>query len=165
MNPKVEDVIKRIERFLVFRPRTEKEVRFKLKGLKFTTAIIDETLNFLVSNGYINDTAFGYDWAGSRIRSRKIGKNKLKNELKMKGIPDEVIEDILLQTYTENDETELAIEFIDRKFRNGYNRDDFQRIKAMLSRNGYSFLIIDQVIKRLETRLNGEEHYGDENGS
>jgi len=82
MKPKVEEVIKRIERFLMFRPRTEKEVRFKLKGLKFSPAIIDETLNFLISDGYINDTAFGYDWAESRIRSRKIGKNKLKNELK-----------------------------------------------------------------------------------
>jgi regulatory protein len=165
MKPKVEEVIKRIERFLMFRPRTEKEVRFKLKGLKFSPAIIDETLNFLISDGYINDTAFGYDWAESRIRSRKIGKNKLKNELKMKGIPGEVIEDILLQTYTENDETELAVEFIDRKLKEGYSRDDFQRIKAMLSRNGYSFHIIDQVIKRLETRLNGGEHYGDANGS
>ncbi|NPV00835.1 MAG: regulatory protein RecX [Brevinematales bacterium] len=165
MKPGVEATIKRIERFLKFRPRTEKEIRFKLKGLKVPQSDIDESIIFLDSEGYINDTAFGYDWAESRIRSRKIGRNKLKNELKIKGISSEVIEDILRSAYTENDETELAVEFIGRKFRSGYSRDDFPRMKAMLSRNGYSFTIIDQVIGRLKTLLDEGEHYGEDNGS
>ncbi|OHD58887.1 MAG: hypothetical protein A2014_08930 [Spirochaetes bacterium GWF1_49_6] len=165
MKPGVEETIKRIGRFLKFRPRTEKEIRFKLKGLKFSQSDIDESIKFLNSEGYINDTAFGYEWAESRIRSRKIGRNKLKNELKMKGIPAELIDDILNSAYTENDETDLAVEFIERKFRSGYNRDDFTRMKAMLSRNGYSFTIIDQVIGRLKTRLDEGEHYGEDNGS
>ncbi|OHD53506.1 MAG: hypothetical protein A2Y33_08490 [Spirochaetes bacterium GWF1_51_8] len=164
MHPKVQDVLKKIERFLVFRPRTEKEIRDKVRRIPVQGDVVDELIELLKGNGYLNDTAFGYDWAESRIRSKMIGRGKLRAELRIKGIPDSVIEEILDHIYSENNETELALALVNKKFKRGVVKEDLPGIRPLLVRNGYSFQIADTVIRILKDQSDNQGYEGDENG-
>ena len=80
-------------------PRSINEVELKLKQKGVAENILRETINYLISIGYLNDEVFARQWANSKIRSRLWGRNKIIHGLKQKGIPDEIINQTLMDIY------------------------------------------------------------------
>ncbi|HLA50942.1 MAG TPA: regulatory protein RecX [Thermodesulfobacteriota bacterium] len=78
-------------RYLSRAPRSicEVESRLKEKGIKDDS--IKETLQYLTELGYMSDETFANQWAGSKIKSRLWGKNRIIHGLKQKGISEEII--------------------------------------------------------------------------
>jgi len=93
-------------RFIGYKQRTEAEVINKLKKLKFTSEVIDTTLNELREKKYVDDKEFAAQWIEIRGESKPRGKNLFLFELRKKGISADVIEAAI-----ENipDETEMAL--------------------------------------------------------
>ncbi len=85
------DFLDKAMRYCTYRERSAAEVEFKLSVLgcdpKTSTNVIDQ----LKEEGYVNDARFAEAFAGSKFRTRKWGKTKIRYELKAKGIDNDLI--------------------------------------------------------------------------
>lgn len=82
-------------RLLSYRDRSSKEIVLKLEEKGFAEGMIVETLSFLREAGYLDDVRFARQWAQSRMERRRLGPIRLKGELLEKGIPSDLIEEVL----------------------------------------------------------------------
>lgn len=142
-------------RFLSYRPRSKKEVVQRLKLRGFGEKIIKTVLNTLEEYGYIDDEKFAPDWANYRLENRPVGKRRLVDELREKGIAPDIIEKTITETYKKRDESEMTRELAERRLVS-YKGLDHKVIKrrlfAFLMRRGFSIddsrKAIDEVLKR-----------------
>jgi len=95
-------------RFLAYRNQTASELRHRLQRYGYTVTIIDEVLQQLVSDGYINDRRLALDWARYRLQAKPLGRRRLAWELQKRGIPLESVEEVLGEVYAEFNEVALA---------------------------------------------------------
>lgn len=136
---------------LKFRLRSEKEVYQRLKNKKFSQEIIHQTLSFLKDKHFIDDNIFAKTWAESRLR-RNIGLRRLRKELKLKGIDNEIIENQIEQIkadYPEQDlVTKIARERLN-KLKNIEPQKAKRRLYEYLLRRGFSPDIVMDVVQQL----------------
>ncbi len=71
---------------LARRPRSEREVRQRLRMRKFAAPLIDETVEKLRSAELIDDAEFARAWAESRDRSSPRGRRLIMQELRAFGV-------------------------------------------------------------------------------
>jgi regulatory protein len=87
----------KILNYLSFRPRTEFEVRARLKKYDITeTASVDWIINKLKENNYLSDLEFARWFVDSRMSNRPRSKQHLSAELRAKGVSADVINQVLL---------------------------------------------------------------------
>ncbi|MGD9015219.1 MAG: regulatory protein RecX [Candidatus Omnitrophota bacterium] len=99
---------------LKYRPRSEYELRQRLKKRGFTEPVIRETLVFLKEKGLVNDCEFARIWIESRIK-KPLGIYRLKQELRIKGINKELIEQLIEQVGNRYSEEEVISDLIQRR--------------------------------------------------
>lgn len=138
---------------LKFRPRSEKEIRVRLKKKKFDQEIIEETVAFLKDKDFINDNYFAKAWVESRLK-RPLGLRRIKEELKVKGIDKEIIDSQIgeiKKSYSEEDiVTEIARERFNR-LKNIERELAKRRLYAYLLRRGFSPEIVINVLNQSHT--------------
>lgn len=136
---------------LKFRLRSEQELYQRLKKKKFSEEIIKETLTFLKERGFIDDRLFAKTWIESRLK-RPLGLRRLKQELNLKGINKEIIEDRISEVkswYQEQDVVRgLALAQF-AKLKNIEPAKARRRIYGYLLRRGFSPEIIIDAINQL----------------
>ena len=81
-------------RFLATRPRSRWEVRRRLERSLVTDATLEHTLGRLEALGLVDDAAFARWWREQRDRHAPRGQRMLESELRAKGVPREVIEEL-----------------------------------------------------------------------
>ena len=81
--------------FLAVRSRSVEETRKRLVHLGYPPPIVEQVIERLVEIGYLDDLAFAQAWIESRDRARPRGAMALRRELDRKGVPDEVIAEVL----------------------------------------------------------------------
>ncbi|MEI7744060.1 MAG: regulatory protein RecX [Chloroflexota bacterium] len=153
----VEDPAKVLDaaaRYLEARPRSETEVRRKLRDLGYRSDLVEQTVARLIELGYIDDDAFARTWVDSRDRARPRGEHALRMELMRKGVERTVINGVIDErretahgpaaedaTPTAADEA-AAARLLERKGaalqRETDPRRRVQRAYALLARNGFS---------------------------
>lgn len=138
-------------RLLKLRPRSEYELRQKLKRKQYSDGIIDETIQYLKQLQLIDDRRFTKAWINSRL-ARPFGLNRIRQELKLKGIEDQIIKEELStakETFTED---EAVLNLAQRRFKRYKN---IERIKAKrrtyeyLVRRGFSSAAITKAVRHL----------------
>lgn len=86
----------KILNYLSFRPRSEFEVRARLKKYDVTeVANVDWIINKLKTNNYVSDLDFAKWFVASRMGNRPRSKQHLSSELRTKGIDSAVINQVL----------------------------------------------------------------------
>lgn len=78
--------------------RSVREVELKLREKDIDEHTIEETINYLLELGYLNDETFAKQWADSKIKLRLWGKNRIIQGLKQKGIAEEIIKQVVGNT-------------------------------------------------------------------
>ena len=125
---------------LKFRPRSEKEIYERLKKKKFNAQIIKGALFFLKDKGFIDDKYFAKAWIESRIK-KPLGFRKLKSELRIKGIDEEII-DFQINEIKENyPEADIVARIAKEKFEKTKGivpQKAKRRIYGYLLRRGFS---------------------------
>ena len=119
-------------KFLALRERSEQEVRARLRRSCYDEATIQRVLDTLGLHDLVSDARFAEAWV--HARSRKYGKNRIAQELRIKGVNRQEAE-TALGTLTEEDEYRRAVEQAQklcRKFQN-----DPKKIAQSLTRKGY----------------------------
>lgn len=127
--------------------RTEAQLRTKLKQGLYTEDIIEQTIEYVKSFGYIGDASYARRYIQSRQKNKS--KKEIYVELCKKGVAREEIDSAMEECY-ENHGEEEAIRTLLRKKK--YNPEqateaETQKIYGYLARKGFSYDQIRQVIQ------------------
>src|SRR5690606_12313431 len=104
-----------VHRYLGYRARSTHEVRKYLERKGFDPVMCEEVIQECVEQGYLNDQAFAQAWVEERAIRKGLGKNRLRHELKQKGISSSDIENVL-QNIDEEEERQKAWELAERRY-------------------------------------------------
>lgn len=135
---------------LNYRWRTEKEIKDRLTKKEYDEIIIKKTISYLKDHDFIDDKRFAEIYAEQRVKNKKLGNYRIKNELFNKGVSQEIIEDIL-EKYNDT-EYERALELGKKKIKS-YKNDDkqaiYRKLGGYLQRRGYSYDCVSRVLREL----------------
>jgi regulatory protein len=81
-------------RFLAARPRTKWELERRLRRAGAEDAVVEATLTRLARLGYVDDAGFARWWAEQRDRHSPRGRRLVEAELRQRGIPRALIEEL-----------------------------------------------------------------------
>ena len=137
-------------RLLARRPRSEREVRDRLRQKGYTPAAIDAAVGRLEGWRYLDDADFARYWVENRAAHQPRGRRLLEQELRHKGVDREVVRETIAAT--ELDETTAALELARKKLRAYAGEEPAvvrRRLGAYLARRGYGWDVARPVLDRL----------------
>jgi len=137
-------------RFLKIRPRSIAELKDKLGGKGFSPTEIEAVVLELMASGSLDDRAFTKSWINYRL-ARPFGFRRIIQELKAKGIDQEIIDQAVAEVEGYSPET-TALELAQRRWQRLPNIDPLKKKKRVLDfllRRGFEADIVIKVIKRL----------------
>jgi regulatory protein len=135
------------------RDYTVYELSEKMKKYQPDTSIIKETVDKMVTQGYVNDEKRATNIVNSYIR--KESTYKIKRRLSEKGVSQELIEEVFETCINEDTEQESANNLIVKKFKI-YNPELKQKYASYLASRGYSWDIISKSISYLKSTFQEE---------
>ncbi len=126
---------------------------------RITSEMIQEVVSRLESQNYINDQDFARYFIENRHQNKGISTKRLIQELKIKGIDSDIIEQAMFDQDTGNlfRDEEVEIEKIIKKQLR--KTSDRQKIIAYLARQGFSY---DLIKTKLDQFLSAEEESTEE---
>lgn len=147
--------------FLGYRPRSEYEVRQRLRRKGFPDAAIEHAVQQLLEWSYLNDRQFADFWLNNRLEHSPRGERALMQELRRKGVDVETAREAL--GVQEVDEHSAALELARKRLPSLRNLDRptrDRRLTGFLQRRGYGWEVISPVLKQLASEP--EEEPSDE---
>ncbi|HCJ65748.1 MAG TPA: hypothetical protein DHV62_00075 [Elusimicrobia bacterium] len=139
-------------KLLKYRNRSEKEIREKLKQKKFNDTVIADTIGWLKEKKYLDDQQFTREWIESRKR-KGYSKKYIHWELKQKGISAETVNLDFDEQEGLLSDKEVAKKLVEKKIKQYRNLEPTkvkQRIQNLLLRHGFSWEIIEEVLKKFD---------------
>ncbi len=143
-------------RFLGPRARSVKEITDYLKKKKFTSAIIDKTVQRLLKEHLLDDKIFADMFVENREKFRPRSKFALSFELKQKGIDEHIIDEAVKDI----DELKSAWSAVKPKLSLWQNFDSTKfrkKIFNYLKNRGFSYDISDVTCEKCFKYLNRQE--------
>ena len=138
-------------RLLTIRPRTVAEMRERLEP-RFGADTVEQTLARLLSEGLLNDAEFAQQWRSSRERRKPRSRRMIEQELRSKGIADDVVSDALEDYDSYDAAYRAAARYAARQ--KGTGRETFnRRVGAFLERRGFEYEIIRRTLQQLREEL------------
>lgn len=144
MNPKNTAALQKAKNYcfllLKFRPRSEKEIYSSLKRKKFDEEIIRAACTSLKDSGFIDDKSFSKAWIASRLK-KPLALQRIKQELKLKGIEDSLIESNIEEIRGSYSEEDTILTAVKAKLSKFSSQDPDKRKKQLfdyLLRRGFS---------------------------
>jgi len=80
------EILNKIENYCSYQERCKKEVIKKLFTLNLDQSELDDIINYLIKNDYINEERFALAFTQGKFRIKKWGKIKIILELKKRAI-------------------------------------------------------------------------------
>ena len=143
-------------------PRTRQELAKDLKDKDISDEVANVALDRFEEVGLINDQALASNYVSSQHERKGLGKNALRQQLRAKGVSDDVALEAISQI-SDDQEFQAAFALACKKIRS-LQRDDaktqLRKIVGELDRKGYSsnlaFSVAKEVIKDLPDGLPSE---------
>jgi regulatory protein len=143
-------------------PRTRKELAKDLKDKDISDEVANVALDRFEEVGLINDQALASNYVSSQHERKGLGKNALSQQLRAKGISDDMALEAISQI-SDDQEFQAAFALACKKIRS-LQRDDaktqLRKIVGVLARKGYSsnlaFRVAKEVISDLPDGLPSE---------
>jgi len=129
------------------------EILRKLNNRGYPENIISNLILWLENNNYINDELFAKMWVQFRLQNKPIGRYKLNQELRLKGIKQDIIKKVIDKTYNEIDELTLARNLIKEKIVSSEIKNiriDPKKIYNFLLRRGFSVEVSKNIYHELK---------------
>ena len=141
-------------RFLSTRPRSEREIRSKLRQKEFSDDEIETTIDDLQRAGLLNDREFARLFVRNALTLRPVGKAALKRKLLLLGVDktivDEEVENELRGTDQEALAATLAKQFV-KKARSVRKNEPIEKLRnrlaGFLGRRGFGWDVIKTAIR------------------
>jgi len=145
-------------RFLSYRPRTEREVRDKLREKEFPENEITAAIADLKKSGLLNDAEFARMYIQNVLAARPVGKTVLRQKMLLLGLDRTTAEAALEGTFKDLNQEEVAMEaavkFVSRvrNMRTTVDRRKLRgRVTSFLARRGFPWDVVNTVVRRLLT--------------
>ncbi|NLY44230.1 MAG: hypothetical protein GX066_09785 [Clostridiaceae bacterium] len=139
---------------ILFKKRTEYEIKIKLINLGFDEDVVQKVICHLKELNYIDDEDYVKKYIKDAQNIRKLGPDRIYMELIKKGVDERIIREALAnQDYDE----EITLRpLIQKKLAAVKDRDEraLKRIRNHFIRKGYSLDMIDEL---LDEELNRDE--------
>lgn len=131
----IDRIKSRILKYIVFKKRTESEIRNKFKN-NFDNDLFEEVIDNLKELGYIDDTNYIKRAINEFISLKNMSMKEIKYKLLAKGIKNNIIEDYFSANYDELYEFEKrsAVNIFNKKITNMQEQD----IMLYLRKKGYT---------------------------
>ena len=145
--------------YLSFRPRSREEVRRYLRRKETPPEIIDAALARLDRLDFVNDHNFAEFWIGTREQFSPRGARALKNELRMKGVDREVVNELV----DDEQDGERALRAGRKKAMLLVNIPDMDyatfrnRLGSFLQRRGFGYEVTTRTVRALWKELGSAE--------
>jgi regulatory protein len=140
---------------LTGQPRSRAELNGRLAKKNVPVEIAERLLDRFEEVGLVDDEAFARAWVQSRQPGKGLARRALAQELRRKGVDDEVARGALDEVDPE-DEVESARLLVRRRLRSsaGLGRDTaVRRLTGMLARKGYPAGLCFRVVREELDRL------------
>jgi len=112
---------------------------------------------------FLNDSQYAATYTRLRQENNKHGQRRVRQDLMVRGVHADVIEETLSAAYREIPEEELARQFLQRKrVAKPASEKEAARIMRMLARAGFSSGTIYKALKRLKVEEEILENIGEE---
>ena len=148
--------VDRAARFIAYRPRSEQEVRRNLKEHDVDEMVVERAIERLNNLGYLDDLAFAAFWVKDRLTFKPASPRALRYELKQKGVPDDVIAEVLAEVEA-GDAAYRAAQSQVRKL-SRYDKPTFRtKMSGFLQRRGFSFSETRTAVEQIITELEEED--------
>ncbi len=145
--------------FLSFRPRSESEIRERLDRHGYNIENINRVINHLKSLNLVNDVAFAEYWKTNRGAFRPRSRRIIRLELHRKGVENEVIDDAV-QDVNDEENAYRTAKIKAQKL----SLNDFQlfrqKLGSYLQRRGFSYGVINTIVRRIWQELTQETNPG-----
>ena len=130
--------------------RSEKKVREKLQD-EFDQVIIDMVMDFLKKYSFVDDGRFAGRIISNSMKFKRVGKNRIKQDLYMKGIDSAMI-DKTLSDIDQDEELENAIYLAEKRLAK-IKSDDKNLLRTKLyqhlSHKGFAYDTINSAIRHV----------------
>ena len=141
-------------RLLSYRPRSEQELRRRLRQKGFWKTPVDEALARLRELGYVNDASFARFYTETQQTSRPRSRRLLTGELRRRGIEATIAEEATADVSDE----EAAYAAAARRLRalRGLEYQRFrERLGSFLTRRGFSYDVARRTIEQCWAEVDG----------
>ena len=140
-------------KFISYRPRSTVEVDRKL-SLKFEPEVIDKVRHWLLKNKYLDDRRFAVQWKDYRDRLRPRSFRMIYRELRMLGVAEDILNDLLVDGDEEESAYNAAIRMARKKRDSGMYVSGISRIiYPFLRRRGFDTSVIHSTTCRIASEL------------
>lgn len=125
--------------FISFKQRTHKEVINKLQSKGFDEITIDKVMILLEKYNYINDFNYALSYIKEKSNLNNEGLIKIKYNLKLKGISDEIINNAIEESDINSIDT--IVKLLDKKIKDKQNISikEKNQVFNFLIRKGFSY--------------------------
>lgn len=139
-------------RYLGNRPRSIIEIRRHLRGKRYADPAIDQAIDQLRAQRYVDDEAFARYWVDQRAQFRQKGDRALVSELLGKGVPRETIEVVLGDRDPEAEvkQARMALRRPITRWQTLEEGERKRKIHQYLVARGFSYDTIEAVLARPE---------------
>jgi regulatory protein len=145
-------VLQKIQYFCSYQERCIRDTEEKLKDWAIQKKLIPSIISQLQKEGYIHEERFAKVYAGGKFRVNKWGRQKIGFELKLKGIPEDMIQKGLAEI-DEEDYQRVLRELIRKKQKEIKPEKDLnirEKIITFAQGKGYEMELILTALKELK---------------
>ena len=143
-----EEAVLTMQKFCVFQERCHKEVRSKLLEHGIYKDVLEQIISDLISNNYLDEERFAKTFARGKFRMKHWGRNKIKQELKLRDVSGysikEAMGEIDEKEYIETLKSLIAKKEKSTKFNNHYVR--LKKLTDYALSKGYEYTYIQNVL-------------------
>ena len=141
---------KKLADYCVYQDRSHYEVEQKLKELRtLNEDERGEILIWLIQNNFLNEERFSKSYARGKFYQKKWGKIKIKQGLKQKKIPTNLI-DKGIEEINEDDYKSTLMELTEKKWNIIRESEVYLKKKKIynyLLQKGYEYNLINEILK------------------
>lgn len=134
--------------------KTESWMRRKLSQAGYPAEAVDYALDFLKEYRYIDDKAYAESFIRSAGRAKS--RRQIIFDLQQKGVSKELITAALEEYPMDEEEGARALVIKRMKGKTGISRQEKGRLAGYLGRKGYSFDVINRVLRDFEASGDSE---------
>lgn len=139
--------------YVSYKPRTKAEVRRRLGRGDFRSIVIEDVVYELSRQGHLDDAAYARMFAEERFSSKGYGPFRVRQDLRKRGVPEEMIEQAIDEVFDAGSVRSEALRLAEKRWpRLAYEDDARKRAKKLfdfLARRGYPFDVAREVVDQV----------------
>jgi regulatory protein len=147
-----QEAISKLQKYCAYQDRCHQEINIKLYEWGFPKDDRDEIIVKLIEDNFLNEERFARSFTRGKFKIKKWGKQKIKYQLKQKGIGDKLIE-IAQEEIEEGEYFTVLEDLIKKKYKSINDNNKFSKqnkvVNYMFSR-GFEPELVWKYINKLK---------------